>query len=123
MGDGLDQADVWDSEHQSWVERGWKRPALVHETDYLVRRSFPMQTVLRDVEVSMEATDQTRTDVDLWRRSALGQSRPFLIVPHQDEVDAWFVTFDNAEQSYQRTFQNVNAIQLTMRELSRGLQL
>lgn len=104
-------------------ERTWKRPAIIQETDLLVKRSYSHGTHVRGVRVDIDPTDTVLTEVDAWYRSAAGAVTPFLIVPHIDETDAWFVTFVNTEQSYTRERRNYNIAQLEFQELSRGLYL
>lgn len=104
-------------------ERLWKRPTIIHETDFLVRRMYSMTTVVRAVNVDIDPTNPILAEVEAWQRSTLGPALPFLIVPHRSEADAWFVVFTNDEQSYLREHQNFNTAQLTFQEMSRGLYL
>ena len=102
-------------------QRAWRRPAIIHETDYLVRRMYAMATVVRAVEVDIDPTNDTLREVDAWQRSSLGPTLPFLIVPHRDETDAWFVAFVNQDQPYTRQHLNYNPARLSFQEMSRGL--
>ena len=97
------------------------RPSVTHETDLLVRRSFDLGTTIRAVTVELEATTSTQTDVEAWRRSAGGEVVPFVIVPHREEDEAWFVTFLEPEFSWTREHRNYNPMTLQFQEVTRGL--
>lgn len=106
----------------SWGStRSWRRPAVLHETELLVRRSYDLGTMVRTVEVETVATDVTLAEIDTWFRGALGIVKPFVIVPHSDENDAWMVGFTNPERPYVRRTRNVNTVTLEFQEFSRGL--
>lgn len=101
--------------------RSWKRPSILHETEFYVRRSYDLGVTIRTVAVDVEATDTTMAEIDAWYRNANGISLPFLIVPTSSETDAWMVGFTNAERPYTRANSNYNTATLEFQELSRGL--
>lgn len=101
--------------------RTWRRPAKIHETDVLVRKRYDVGTTIRGLSVEIDPTDAILAEVHEWWRSAAGAVNPFLIVPHSDEVDAWFVTFSDPDQPYVRSRRNYNTATLEFIEMSRGL--
>lgn len=106
----------------SWGStRSWKRPAIVHETELYVRRSYDLGTTIRTIEVQMQATDSVLSDIDAWFRGARGVVTPFLIVPYYNENDIWMVSFTNSDRPFTRRLRNVNELALEFQELPRGL--
>jgi hypothetical protein len=106
----------------SWgSQRALLRPAILHETDLLVRHTYDYGTTVRRVEVDLEPTTATVTEIDQWWRDAQGIVRPFVIVPAKDESDAWMVTFGEPEMPYTREKLNYHNMSLAFQELSRGL--
>lgn len=70
------------------------------------------------VDNALEATrDETAKNLV----SGQGAVKPFLIVPHSSENDAWFVTFIDQDLPYVRSRRNYNTGTLEFAELSRGL--
>lgn len=104
-------------------QRQVHRPAIIHQTELLVRRSYDLGTSLRRVQVAVEATDTYRADIEEWWRSASGEVKPFVIVPHRDEDEAWFVTFLEQNLGWARDHMNYNPLTLQFQEVSRGLTL
>lgn len=102
-------------------ERMWRRPATLHETDLLVRHTYDFGTTVRAVTVEIQPEDYYLNEVQAWWRDARGIALPFIIVPHEDENDAWMVTFVNKDQPYVRQYLNYNPARLAFQELSRGL--
>lgn len=106
----------------SWgSERMWRRPAVLHETDLLVRHTYDFGTTVRAVTVETQATDVTLREIETWYRDAQGIAKPFMIVPLSSENDAWMVSFVEPQQQYQREYLNVNTATMIFQELSRGL--
>jgi hypothetical protein len=99
------------------------RPSVVHETELLFRRGFDLGTTLRACDVELEATDVTRDDVDALYRSASGEVKPFVIVPHREQDEPWFVTLVGEAFEYERAHRNYNPLSLSFQELARGLTL
>jgi hypothetical protein len=102
-------------------ERSWRRPVIVHETDYLVRRMYDLGTTVRTLAADIDPTDDTLDEVETWFRDAQGVTRPFLIVPHSSETEPWFVVFTSLDQPYTRERLNYNVSRVTFQEMSRGL--
>ena len=102
-------------------ERMWRRPAVLHETDLLVRHTYDFGTTVRAVTVEVQATDVILRDIETWYRDAQGVAKPFMIVPLTSENDAWMVSFVEPQQQYARSFLNVNTTTMIFQELSRGL--
>lgn len=101
--------------------RTWKRPAILHESEFFVRRSYDLGVTLRSVQVDLEATNAILSDLEAWYRDANGITKPFLIVPTSDDTDAWMVAFANQERPYTRAYSNYNTATVEFQELSRGL--
>lgn len=101
--------------------RSFRRPSILHQTDLLVRHAYDYGTTLRAVQVETTATETTLSDIETWFRDSQGITKPFLIVPHEDETDAWMVTFLNPDQPYERNRRNANLITMAFQEQSRGL--
>lgn len=107
----------------SWGSvRKLHRPSIVHETEYMVRRSYELGTSVRACEIELEATDVVRDEVDALFRTA-GDVNPFVIVPHKDQDEPWFVTLLEAAFEYERAHRNYNPLALQFQEVSRGLRL
>lgn len=108
----------------SWgSNRTLLKPSIVHETEFAFRRGYNLGTSIRGCEVELEATDVSRDDVDALFRSAGGEVSPFIIVPHREQDEPWFVTLIGDTFTYAREHRNYNPISLAFRELSRGLTL
>lgn len=108
----------------SWgSKRTLKRPSIVHETDFGFRRGYDLGTSIRSCEVELEATDTVRDDVEQLFRSASGEVSSFVIVPHKEQDEPWFVTLVGPEWEYERERRNHNPMTLTFMEQSRGLRL
>lgn len=102
--------------------RTWRRPAIQHETELLVRRSYDLGTTIRSLRADVEPTEAIVADIETWYRSALGGTTPFLIVPHSAENDAWLVNFTNTDLPYVRSNTRAyNTATLEFQEVSRGL--
>lgn len=56
-------------------------------------------------------------------RASRDETANNLVPPHSDEVEAWMMTFVNADQPYRRSRRNYNLATLEFQELSRGLYL
>jgi len=104
-------------------DRTTRRPALTHETELLVKRSYDLGTTIRGVKVTAESTDLTLADIDAWHRSSSGGVKPFTIVPNKDEDEPWFVTFQAEDLAWKRENRNYNPLSLEFQEVSRGLTL
>jgi hypothetical protein len=102
--------------------RHTKHPAIQHESEFGVRRTYDLGTTIRSVEFDVDQTDAINADIEDWYRDAAGPARPFVIVPHKDYDDAWFVTFNDQERVHTRSNYNVNSSKITLQELSRGLR-
>lgn len=103
-------------------DRGLDRPAIVHDTDYLIRRVFPFGVSNRTLQADVADPDNaTITALDTWFRDANGVAKPFIIVPHTADPDAWYVTFANPKKAYKRSRMNVNAATIEFKEAGRGL--
>lgn len=109
----------------SWgSERTLRRPALIHETELLVRRSYDLGTSIRGVAVDCETTNAVRDDIEAWHRASQGTVLPFVIVPNKDEDEPWFVTFmGEGDLTWTREHRNYNPLHLEFQEVSRGLTL
>lgn len=102
--------------------RGLERPAVVHDTDYLIQRVYPFGVSGRTLQADVAApTDAVISELDTWFRDADGVARPFLVVPHTADPDSWFVRFANTKKAYKRSRMNFNAATIEFKEAGRGL--
>jgi hypothetical protein len=97
------------------------RPSIVHETEYMLRRSYDIGTTIRGCQVELEATDTVRDDVEALVRAAQGEVLPITMLGHKDYDEPWFATLIGNQLEWTREHRNYNPLTLEFRELSRGL--
>jgi hypothetical protein len=111
-------------------DRLLRRPAVIHDTELLVRHAYDLGTTIRGCSVEIQPSDATLKEVETWFRDATA-TRPFIIIPYYPDPtggyssalddDPWLVTFLNQDQPYKREFRNYNTLTIPFQELSRGL--
>jgi hypothetical protein len=101
-------------------DRKLKRPSKVKRTDVNVRHVYDLGTTFRTCRVDIQPDDAYLAEFDTLFRDALGAFRPFLIVPHSSELDAWFVSIGE-EFSWKREHLGYYPATVEFIEESRGL--
>lgn len=104
----------WDS------PRAWRRPAVVHETDRLVRHGYSFGTTVRALQVEAEATATTLDDIEAWFRD-VGVTRPFTLIPDANDDDTLMAVMLNADLPHKRSRGPTYPIGISFQETSRGL--
>lgn len=104
-------------------ERKLHRPAIIQQSELLVRRVYDLGTTIREMYAEPIPDNTNMALVHDWFRDAAGSSLPFMIVPHKGENDAWMVTFTEQTLAHTRSAYNENKTRLTFLELGRGLRI
>jgi hypothetical protein len=97
-------------------------PSLTIETDFKSLMKYWLGVKQRTVHVTIN-DDTFRSDYYSLIRSAQGQYKAILFVPDSSVNDALFVDLSQDSHDLTRSQPNVSDIQLTFRELQRGLAL
>lgn len=101
--------------------RGLRRPAIIQETETLVRRMLIYGNTVRTLSCQVNSTMGDQLAIEEWFRAAQGVGRPFLIVPNSDDIDSMLAGFHDDLVGFTRAHQQSNMATLNFQEWSRGL--